>query len=114
MTVASLWGKPLLPISYNPDSCSRLIYQVSSVIARLASLAEAISVGKCSGEVYPRPYNHILYGLPAQEGIGFTINDIPDIGGIALARLDSDYVPACAREGGGVPHLCRSFACPAG
>ena len=66
-------------------------------------LDEAISLGECSGEVYPRlgrgdkphHYHYILYGLPAQEGIGLFINDIPDIGRIGLAKSDGDYPPVC-------------------
>jgi hypothetical protein len=38
----------------------------------------------------------VLDRLPAQEGIGHIINDIPDISGVACARIgDCDYVPAC-------------------
>jgi hypothetical protein len=46
---------------------------------------------RCGREIVP-----ILDRLPAQEGIGRGVNDIPYIGGIALARTaDCDYVPRC-------------------
>ena len=33
-------------------------------------------------------------GLPTQEGIGLVVNDIPDVGRVACARVgDCDYVP---------------------
>ena len=39
----------------------------------------------------------ILNRLPAQEWIGHVINDIPDVGRVARARIrDRSYVPACA------------------
>ena len=35
--------------------------------------------------------------LPAQEGIGLGIYNVPDVCGIACARVDdSDYVPTCS------------------
>jgi len=35
-------------------------------------------------------------GLPAQEGVGLPVNDIPGVGSIARARIgDCDYIPAC-------------------
>jgi len=39
------------------------------------------------------PYKELR--LPAQEGIGYSIDDIPDIGGVSLVQGDYDYVPAC-------------------
>lgn len=39
----------------------------------------------------------ISSGLPAQEGIGHVVNDIPDVGWVARSRIDDwDYVPASA------------------
>jgi hypothetical protein len=39
----------------------------------------------------------ILDRLPAQEGVGHSIDDIPDIGGVTCARTaHCDYVPRCS------------------
>jgi hypothetical protein len=63
--------------------------QLRFIIAGLAKPVEAISL--------ENPIVPILNGLPAQERIGRVINDVPDIGGVALAKTaDPDYVPACA------------------
>jgi hypothetical protein len=37
----------------------------------------------------------LFYELPAQEGIGHVVNDIPDVGGVSLVPSDCDYVPPC-------------------
>ena len=34
-------------------------------------------------------------GLPSQEGIGHSIEDIPDVGVVSLVQGDCDYVLAC-------------------
>jgi hypothetical protein len=36
-----------------------------------------------------------LLGLPAQEGISHSIDDVPDIGGVSLVQGDCDYIPTC-------------------
>ena len=96
MTVASPWVKQLSPISPSKTSLPPVSLRVS------INRDEAISVGKCSGEVYPRlgggdkprPYNHISYGLAAQEGIGRSVHDIPDICRVARVKIrDCDDVP---------------------
>ena len=35
----------------------------------------------------------VLNGLPAQEGIGLAVNDIPGVGGIGHAGSNPTYVP---------------------
>jgi len=38
----------------------------------------------------------ILDRLPAQEGIGLIINDVPNVERLACTRVgDCDYIPAC-------------------
>jgi hypothetical protein len=46
---------------------------------------EAISLGK---RVAP-----ILNGLPAQERVGYSIDDIPDVGRVGLVQSDCGYIP---------------------
>ena len=54
-------------------------------VAKLAKSVEAISLGKRAAP---------FLQLPAQEGIGLVVNDIPNICGVAYARIgDCDYIP---------------------
>jgi len=41
----------------------------------------------------PRKWPYKELRLPAQEGIGHSIDDIPDVGGVSRAVSDCDYVP---------------------
>ena len=51
--------------------------------------------------------------LPAQEGIGHSSNDIPDVRSVARARIgDGSYVPPSPRESGGVLHFDGGLARP--
>ena len=54
-------------------------------VAKLAKSVEAISLGKRAA---------LFLRLPAQEGIGLVVNDIPDVGRVVRARIgDCDYIP---------------------
>ena len=65
----------------------------------------------------PHPYVWVLltlnHGLPAQEGIGHIVNDIPDVACVARAGIGNcDYVPPRACEGVDVLHLGGGLAAP--
>jgi len=51
--------------------------------------------------------------LPAQEGIGHSIDDIPDVGKVSLVQRDCGYIPGCPQEGGDILHFRGILACPA-
>jgi len=65
-----------------PWNCTHYLYAV----AKLAKSVEAISLGKRAAP---------FLRLPAQEGIGLFVNDIPGVGGVGLAKIDRAYVPRC-------------------
>jgi hypothetical protein len=62
----------------------------------------------------PRPYVSVLVvlnGLPAQEGVGRIVNDIPNVACVAVVGIaDTDYIPRCACEGVDVHHFRCCFA----
>jgi len=66
-------------------------YRVNSIFLRLCVVAR---LAKPRSNLVVKRVDPLLR-LPAQEGISLVVNDIPDVGGVGLARFDCDDVPAC-------------------
>ena len=58
-------------------------------------IIESPDLSGCGNLVTKQSIATILDRLPAQEWIGHSIYDIPDVGGVSLIQSDCDYFPAC-------------------
>jgi hypothetical protein len=69
-------------------------YQYVSQVAKCSTGKFWLSNQKLGVEASPTPAITLLYRLPAQEGIGHVVNDIPDICRISCVGIsDCDYIP---------------------